>query len=33
MTPSDLRVKIFEAMYGDDFSPADRARIIARLRT
>ena len=29
---SELRVKIFERLYGDDFDPDARARIIVRLR-
>jgi hypothetical protein len=32
VTPQELRVKIFERMYGDDFDADARARIIARLR-
>jgi hypothetical protein len=28
----ELRVKIFERTYAEDFSPDDRARIITRLR-
>lgn len=30
--PVELRVKIFERTYGNDFNPVDRARIITRLR-
>ena len=33
LTSAELRVKLFEALYGNDFSPATRARIVARLRT
>ncbi len=32
ITQAELRVKIFERTYGPDFEPADRARIVARLR-
>jgi hypothetical protein len=32
VTPQELRIKIFERMYGDDFDADARARIIARLR-
>jgi hypothetical protein len=27
----ELRAKVFERTYGDDFDPEDRARIVARL--
>ena len=33
ITPTELRVKIFERTYGHDLDAEDRARIIARLRT
>ena len=32
LSDAELRVRIFERMYGDDFDPATRARIAARLR-
>ncbi len=32
LTETDLRVRIFERLYAEDFAPADRARIVARLR-
>ena len=32
LSPADLRARIFERTYGNDFSPEDRARIITRLR-
>ena len=32
ITDVELRVRIFERTYGEDFDAADRARIIARLR-
>ena len=32
LSPADLRARIFERTYGNDFNPEDRARIIARLR-
>jgi hypothetical protein len=32
ISDAELRVKIFERTYGDDFDPGARARITARLR-
>ena len=32
ITGAELRVKVFERTYRDDFNPDDRARIVARLR-
>jgi hypothetical protein len=32
ITPVELRVKVFERTYGTDFTPADRSRIVSRLR-
>ena len=32
ISAADLRARILERTYGDDFSAEDRARIIARLR-
>lgn len=32
ITAGELRAKIFERTYGEDFSADDRARIVARLR-
>ena len=32
ITATELRVKIFERMYGNDVDPDTRARVIARLR-
>jgi hypothetical protein len=33
ISPSELRVRIFERLYFDDFSPRERERITALLRT
>ncbi len=30
---SDLRVRLFERLYGDDFSEEERSRIVATLRS
>jgi len=32
ISDTELRVKIFERMYGDEVDPETRARVIARLR-
>jgi len=32
ISPADLRVRLFERLYGNDFSEEERARIVATLR-